>query len=157
MKRNLKVFLGGSTVALLGILAVPKPASSTPTPSAPPGAAAAVRAGEALDEAHATLELLAAQAERTSTLAWSRDPFALPVVDAMSSSVATLPGLAAPRYQGLAILDGRALALVGPEIVGVGDRLASGHRIVSIEPDHLVLEHEGRMDVLPLTQAPAEQ
>jgi len=159
MSQNKRVpmFLGISFVALLAILAWPsrekaqrvfEGASPLEATTLPPGTPSE-------DIGSTVLEL---QRERSAQLAWGRDPFRDPTgIDAKSptlrvevSSSEGTPGPERPRLTGFCTVGRTCMAIVGREVVRLGDKLRSGYTVTSFGVGSVTLTRGDEILVLGL-------
>ena len=83
---------------------------------------------------------------RTRASSGAGDPFSLPVVINPDSTSLILDERlqVLPQLTGISILGADRRAIVDGQIVGVGDRLASGFVVLQVSEDAVVLEKEDR-------------
>lgn len=159
--QRLTYFLVGTGATMLLLQGIPDRGSS----EVPSGASTNATLGSQLEAPGAARELdldaqLRAQAERLPGLSWARDPFrpvrglegTSPVEEptAVRRPEADLvrPAAPAPTFTGLCRVGGRPMAIVGDEIVAPGERLRTGHVLLTIEADRITVRRDGEQKSL---------
>ena len=140
-RKQLLFFIGGATVALLAIVAIPShPGVDLPTVSVPleppleaPDPPTPVPTGGQTAD----------QASRSEQLTWGRDPFRRPVAGEIESApLETLSPPARPRLTGISSSDGILWAIIGHELVQEGDLLSSGYTVEKIAGGTVTLRRD---------------
>lgn len=150
-----RLFLAGSGLALLVIVALPSKGgddepSSTPGPT--PGPAVADLGAQASESSvAATPAELDAQVARAAALTWGRDPFRGPVrVQASVLSAGPSDEGPARRLTGISSSGARLRAVLDRAIVQVGDRLPTGEVVTEITPHSVTLSLDDDTETLHL-------
>lgn len=170
MERVTKIILGGSALALVGLLGLPRRGAgglASPTSDlvqqSPPVAQAQAPARQVARFEGASDELLAKQRERAAELRYVRDPFAAPappaepepepepVLEITTPEPPTPPTL---RLTGIGRFGSDVRALIDGELLSVGADLPRGGTLLRIERDSITVLHEGVEWNVPLRDEP---
>jgi hypothetical protein len=155
--------LGAAAAVLASWVIVPR-IMKRPAPAAAQAAgqsapAAALPAAEPVDcTPLVRLQEYARTARASAAAAWPADPFYSMSMESKAANPATdtataEPGAPAAKYTLSAIITGAApRALINNQIVGVGERLADGNVVRSIEHVSVTLEGPSGITVVPLAQ-----
>lgn len=158
--RPMTIFLICAAAALLAVMAVPS--GDTKVAAEPEhsiegsqmsGAAIDPTNGQATDAPNfeVTADQLRRQRERMDQLDWGLDPFAGPASE-HDPEPEPEPAIRIhlPPLTGISIRGDMRRAIIGNNIVEVGDRLPSGFTIKDIEKDSVTLERDAQEHVLRL-------
>lgn len=130
-RKQVLFFLGGATVALLAIVAIPShPGIDPPEPSPPLQPPREVPDPPAYSSIS---EQLAEQRSRSEQLTWGRDPFRRPVASEIDEPrTETSRPQSRPRLTGISSHAGILWAIIDHELVQEGDLLSSGYTVEKI-------------------------
>lgn len=150
--RRMRIFLSSAFVMMAAVVALPSQEDDTGLADAQAGFVPAPFR-DATDGPEPVDARIALQRARSEELSWGRNPFRDPR-DYITTTPTTPQRVEAglPTLSGVSIIGDDRMAILDRQIVGVGDSLNSGHRVVAVTDRQVVLERDGRRFTLILEQ-----
>lgn len=151
LDKRMKMFLGGSMVLLVAVIAMPSKGEESTPNTAPANLAAQPLEATGAPAISTVDDPIAQQRKRSAELEWNRNPFQDPqesISTPTSGAQSTAKGL--PKLSGISTINDAKMAIIGRQIVGVGDRLDSGHLVMEVTDKAVHLEKDGKRYTLTL-------
>jgi hypothetical protein len=161
LTRTTLMIVGTAGVLLVVVIGLPNK-DSQEAQEAPPLASGDSEMSQAahLSTGHSSAAQLQAQRARSEALIWERDPFEqilTPAADPLQTKPAPPqiepdpPELVSlPHLSGIAIVDGRPIALLDGELAQTGDQLPSGYIVQAIDRRTVTLSNDQQIETLVL-------
>ncbi|MGB0951615.1 MAG: hypothetical protein ACPG31_00175 [Planctomycetota bacterium] len=153
--KRMKVFLGSAVILIAAVAALPSKGAQgstatnqegfVPKPFRSNASATEIPQGDAM-----TL-----QRRRSEELSWGRNPFRDPrdYLDT-TERVPQYVAKDLPKLSGISTIGDERMAIIGRQIVGVGDVLESGHLVTGVSETNVSLQREGKGYTLHLEMKP---
>lgn len=154
LNKRMKMFLGSAVVLIAAVAALPSKGTADSADAKGDFVPKPFRTAEATADLSQG-DVISRQRRRSEELTWGRNPFRDPRDFAPTFASATktvAKGL--PKLSGISTIGDERMAIIGRQIVGVGDHLESGHLVVEVSETAVGLERDGKSYLLNLEMKP---